>query len=168
MDTGAKSNRPPRPPPKPTGPELEAWVQLAHTYHRIIRRLEQALDAHGLSLPQFEVLAHLHFDGAITQNELAQRLLVTKGNVCGLIDRLEAAGLVERTADPDDRRANRLRLTERGASVLSEALPPHLALVKEMMGRLPARDLQTLHSLLDRVAGPAGPGQGGCPGGGRP
>src|SRR6266513_1129296 len=95
-----------------------------------------ALDAHGLSLPQFEVLAHLHFDGAITQNELAQRLLVTKGNVCGLIDRMEAAGLVGRTVDPDDRRVNRLRLTGRGTAILSEALPPHLALVKEMMGRL--------------------------------
>ena len=95
-------------------------MQLVRAYQLIMRRLEQALDCHGLSLPQFEVLAHLHFDGAITQNELAHRLLVTKGNVCGLIDRMEAAGLVERTADPADRRANRLRLTLRGTSVLSE------------------------------------------------
>ena len=151
MAASAKINRPPRSPPKPTGPELDAWVQLVHAYHRIIRRLEQALDAHGLSLPQFEVLAHLHFDGAITQNELAQRLLVTKGNVCGLLDRLEAAGLVERTADPDDRRANRLRLTGRGTALLSEAMPPHLALVKDMMGRLRPAELHTLHSLLERL-----------------
>jgi DNA-binding MarR family transcriptional regulator len=164
MDAGAKSNRPPLKPAKPTGPELDAWVQLVRAYQLIMRRLEQALDAHGLSLPQFEVLAHLHFDGAITQNELAQRLLVTKGNVCGMIDRMEAAGLVGRTVDPDDRRANRLRLTGRGTAVLTEALPPHLALVKEMMGRLRMAELDTLHGLLERLD-PGGEGRGpvrGC------
>ncbi len=152
---GGKVNRDPRnPPAKPAGPEVDAWVQLVGAYHRVLRRLEQALDPHGLSLAQFEVLAHLHFDGAITQNELAQRLLVTKGNVVGLLDRMGAAGLVERKADPADRRANRLVLTPRGEAVLAEALPPHLALVKEMMGRLTAPELQTLHDLLARLAGP--------------
>jgi DNA-binding MarR family transcriptional regulator len=157
MDAGAKSNRPtrkPAKPAKPAGPEINAWVQLVRAYQLIIRRLEQALDAHGVSLPQFEVLAHLYFDGAITQNELAQRLLVTKGNVCGLIDRMGAAGLVERTVDPDDRRANRLRVTARGTAVLSEALPPHLTLIKEMMGRLRTTELHTLQSLLERLNPP--------------
>lgn len=157
MNAGAKSNR--RMATKPTGPEVEAWVQLVHAYHHIIRRLEHALDEHKLSLPQFEVLANLHFDGAITQNELAQRLLVTKGNVCGLIDRMEAAGLVGRTADPADRRANRLRLTAHGKSMLSEALPPHLALVKEMMAPLRTTELHALRELLQRLD-PAGDGQG--------
>jgi DNA-binding MarR family transcriptional regulator len=154
MDTGAKSNRPPRFAPKPTGPEVDAWVGLVHAYHHVMRRLEQALDDHGLSLPQFEALAHLHFDGAITQNDLARRLLTTKGNVCGLLDRLEAAELVERTTDPADRRVNRLRLTARGSAVLSGALPPHLQLVKEMMGRLRPAELHTLSGLLDRLTPP--------------
>jgi DNA-binding MarR family transcriptional regulator len=151
MHSGAKSNRPPRTPAKPAGPEVDAWVQLVRAYQLIMRRLEQALDAHGLSLPQFEVLAHLHFDGAITQNELAQRLLVTKGNVCGLIDRMETAGLVGRTTDPTDRRANRLRLTAEGTTLLSQALPPHLTLVKEMMGQLRPAELHTLRDLLQRL-----------------
>jgi MarR family transcriptional regulator, organic hydroperoxide resistance regulator len=148
METGAKCNRTPE---RPAGPEIDAWVQLVRAYQLIMRRLEQALDSHGLSLPQFEVLAHLHFDGAITQNELAQRLLVTKGNVCGLIDRMETAGLVERTVDPADRRANRLRLTTSGTAALSEALPPHLVLVKETMGRLRTGELTSLRDLLERL-----------------
>jgi DNA-binding MarR family transcriptional regulator len=157
MDSERKSNRNASAcPATPSGPEKDAWVALVHAYHRIIRRLEQALDAHGLSLAQFEALAHLHFDGAITQNELAQRLLVTKGNVCGLIDRLEAASLVERKADPADRRANRLVLTKRGAALLTEALPPHLELVKETMGRLSADELRTLDGLLGRLGDDAG------------
>ncbi|HEY1377584.1 MAG TPA: MarR family transcriptional regulator [Gemmataceae bacterium] len=155
MTLERKVNRAPQTPPaKPEGPELDAWVLLVAAYHRIIRRLEQALDGHGLSLAQFEVLAHLHFDGAITQNELAQRLLVTKGNVCGLLDRMGAAGLVERKADPEDRRANRLVLTPRGTALLTDALPPHLALIRETMGQLSAEELQTLHGLLARLAGP--------------
>src|SRR4051794_22697951 len=122
MEPCAKSNQSDK-LVKPSGPDVDAWVQLVHTYHMLIRRLEQALDTHGLSLPQFEVLAHLQFDGAITQNELAHRLLVTKGNVCGLIDRMESAGLVERTTDPSDRRANRLRLTDAGMMLFSQSMP---------------------------------------------
>jgi DNA-binding MarR family transcriptional regulator len=123
-------------PDVPDRPEVRAWVQLVRTYQRIVRRLEQALDDHGLSLAQFEVLAHVHFESGISQSELAQRLLVTKGNVCGLIDRLGAAGLVLRKADPDDRRANRLFLTARGTALLAATLPTHLAIVQEMLGGL--------------------------------
>src|SRR4051812_16506191 len=158
MHPSAKSNRPSRKPTKTTSPAVETWVQMVRVYQRIMRRLDHALDGHGLSMSQFEVLAHLHFDGSLTQNELAQRLLVTKGNVCGLIDRMEAAVLVERTADPADRRANRLLLTHRGATALADALPPHLALVKEMMGALKVGELRTLHDLLARLAGPADDG----------
>src|SRR5436305_988410 len=46
-------------PAKPAGPELDAWVGVVHVYHRVLRRLEQALDAHGLSLPQLAALACL-------------------------------------------------------------------------------------------------------------
>src|SRR4051794_9219789 len=94
--------------------EFQAWVRLVHAYHRIARRLEQALDAQSLTLAQFEVLARLHFDGAITQSQLARRLLVTKGNICGLLDRMAAADLVTRKADPKDRRANHLHMTPHG------------------------------------------------------
>jgi DNA-binding MarR family transcriptional regulator len=131
--------------------EVRTWVQLVHVYHRLVRRLEQALDDRGLTLAQFEVLARLEFDGAITQNDLAQRLLVSKGNVCGLIDRLEASGLVERKADPADRRANRLFLTDAGRSLLRAALPGHFALIREAFTGFKPGELDTLHDLLERV-----------------
>jgi MarR family transcriptional regulator, organic hydroperoxide resistance regulator len=139
-------------PAAPDGPEVRAWVQLVRAYQRIARRLEQALDDHGLSLAQFEVLAHVHFAAGISQSELAQCLLVTKGNICGLIDRLGAAGLVVRKADPDDRRANRLFLTPKGTALLSETLPTHLVIIQEMLGGLKGSELQSLHDLLERLA----------------
>lgn len=139
----------------PSGADIDAWVQLAHAYHRIARRLEHALIPHRLSLAQFEVLARLHFDGAINQNELAQRLLVTKGNVCGLIDRMESAGLVERQSDPLDRRANRLVLTDRGASILAKSLPDHLAIIQELLGVLSTSQLRQLCELAQKLSDPA-------------
>jgi MarR family transcriptional regulator, organic hydroperoxide resistance regulator len=132
-------------------PAVRAWAQLARTYNRFERRLEQALDAHGLSLPQFEVLARLHFDDGMTQNELAGQLLVSKGNVCGLVGRLEAAGLIDRRPDPDDRRANRLSLTALGRRAFAAAFPEHLALVKELMSALEVRQLQHLSELLNQL-----------------
>jgi len=145
-----KPNQPP--PAELDGPEVRTWVQLVRAYQTVARQLERALDLHGLSLAQFEVLAHVHFSSGIIQSELAQCLLVSKGNVCGLIDRLAAAGLVDRRADPDDRRANRLFLTPRGSALLAETLPTHLAIIQEILGGLRGPELQALQSLLGRLA----------------
>lgn len=127
---------------------VQAWVYLAHAYHRIVRRLEQVLDEHDLTLAQFEVLARLHFDGAISQNELAQRLLVTKGNICGLIDRLTAAKLVTRKTDPDDRRANQLHMTTLGRQKFAASFPRHIELIQELMGEVPEENLLVLKNHL--------------------
>jgi DNA-binding MarR family transcriptional regulator len=137
--------------PDPEELELRTWVQLAHTFTRMARRLEQGLEAQGLSLPQFDILATLFRDEGITQQELAARLLVTKGNVCGMIDRMETGGWVERRPDPGDRRANRLFLTRRGRALLGRVLPEHFAAVKEMMGVLATPELQSLYLFLDRL-----------------
>lgn len=155
MPSGVKSNRGCKdrlPAGPPTGPDVDAWVQLAHAYHRIARRLEQALVPHCLSLAQFEVLARLQFDGPMNQNDLAQRLLVTKGNVCGLIDRLETAGFVERRTDPADRRANRLLVTERGLALLAASLPDHLAIIQNLLSGLTGPEQLTLYSLAKRIS----------------
>jgi DNA-binding MarR family transcriptional regulator len=115
------------------------------------RHLEQTLEGHGLSLPQFDVLATLGRDEGITQQELAERLLVTKGNVCGMIDRMELGGWVERRPDPQDRRAKRLFLTRRGRGLLAAAFPAQLAVVKQMMSVLEPGELQALYQALDRL-----------------
>ena len=76
--------------------------------------MSDGLAAHGMTLAQYDVLMTLCHGNGITQQELAERLLVTKANVVGLIDRVSAAGWVERRPDPEDRRVNRLYLTEAG------------------------------------------------------
>jgi DNA-binding MarR family transcriptional regulator len=129
---------------------------MVRTLDRMERRLEQALDQHGLSIAQFDILATLGFEQGITQQELAERLLVTKGNVCGMIDRMEASGWVERRSDPDDRRANRVFLTRRGKALLAQAAPGQHSLLKEIMSTLDHRELQCLYQYLDRLDEAAG------------
>lgn len=128
---------------------LRTWVQLARVYQRLSGRVEQSLARHGLTAPQFDVLATLAAGEGITQRELAERLLVTKGNVVGLLNRLEALGWVERRADPADKRANRLYLTRAGRGVCGRVMPEQVELVRAMLGPLSDADARTLRRLLE-------------------
>jgi MarR family transcriptional regulator, organic hydroperoxide resistance regulator len=135
----------------PRGWESKVVTTLLRFHDRLERRMAEGLGAHGLTLPQFDVLATLWHGEGITQQELAERLLVTKGNVVGLIDRVSAAGWVERRPDPEDRRANRLHLTDVGRKLLAEAWPCQIALVRKVFGTLTDGELRLMHELLERL-----------------
>ena len=130
---------------------IRTFVQMFRAFHRMSRRLEGLLDRRGLSLAQFDLLATLGFGEGITQQELAERLLVTKGNVCGLLDRASAAGFVERRTDPADRRANRLYLTPKGREILEATMPEHHKAVNQMLAFLKDDDLELLHRVFQRI-----------------
>jgi MarR family transcriptional regulator, organic hydroperoxide resistance regulator len=136
---------------RPEELETRTWIQFVRTFKGMERRIEQVLERHGLSIAQFDILATLAFEQDITQQELAERLLVTKGNICGMIDRMEANGWVERRPDALDRRANRLFLTRQGKTRLGETVPDEQALVKEIMSALEPVELQNFFQFLDRL-----------------
>jgi DNA-binding MarR family transcriptional regulator len=115
--------------------------------------MSEDLSAHGTTLAQYDVLITLCHGDGITQQELAERLLVTKANVVGLIDRVSAAGWVERRPDPEDRRVNRLYLTDAGRKLAGEAQPGQYALVKKIFGRLTEAELRQMHALVGRLDG---------------
>ena len=130
---------------------LMAWIQMARAHAKMVRRLEQLLDRHGLTLPQFDVLATLSVGEDITQQELAGRLLVTKGNVCGVLDRMEKSGWVERRADARDRRSNRLFVTAKGRRLLEKVLPEHVAMIARATNDVPVAELQRLYQVLEKL-----------------
>lgn len=121
---------------------------MVRTVSLIQRRIVAALAAHGVTVPQFDVLATLRFSEGVTQQELAERLLVTKGNVCGVLDRLERLGWVQRRPDPSDGRVNRLYLTPAGRQQVGVLLPEHDALVIDAMRSLPAAEVTSLRRML--------------------
>jgi MarR family transcriptional regulator, organic hydroperoxide resistance regulator len=135
----------------PRGWEARVATTFLRFHSRLERRMADSFGLHGLTLPQFDVLATLWHGEGITQQELAERLLVTKGNVVGIIDRTSAAGWLERRPDPEDRRANRLYLTDAGRKLLAEAFPCQAAFVKKIFGTLTEGELRLMHELLERL-----------------
>ena len=136
----------------PADAKRQAWLELVRAFHLIYRQVTTAITAHDVTMPQFDVLATLRFSEGVTQQELAERLLVTKGNVCGVLDRLERLGWVERRPDPDDRRANRIFLTSAGRRKIASAVPAHDEIVLGAMESLGGADVKALRGALQRLA----------------
>ena len=106
---------------------------------------------HGLNLPRLEVLLCLSDGEGISQQELSERLLVTKGNVCMTLQAMEAEGLVERRADTADQRTNRLYMTNTGRQRLVKTKPERVAQMAKTLGGLSPDEYRTLRQLLGRI-----------------
>ena len=133
--------------------DVKVVVAFFNFHNRLERCLSDRLSAHGMTLAQYDVLMTLCHGNGITQQELAERLLVTKANVVGLIDRVSAAGWVERRPDPEDRRVNRIHLTEAGRKLAAEAQPGQQALIQRLFEGLAEPELRQMHGLLVRLNG---------------
>ncbi len=128
-----------------------AWMRMMRVHAKIQRRESAHLSGYDLTLPQFDVLAQLQGGEGISQQTLADRLLVSKGNVCGLLDRMAANGLIERRGSPEDRRVNLLFLTDEGKELIGELLPKHGAMIMQLMNALTVEEQQQLHTLLRKL-----------------
>lgn len=87
---------------------------LSKGYQRAWALLREEIEMYDLTPPQFGLLAFLWQQDGLTQVELSEKGQIDRTTIGGLIDRLEKAGLVERRAHPQDRRAYKIHLTERG------------------------------------------------------
>jgi len=101
-------------------PERSVGFLITDVSHLLRRNFNRRAQALGLSQAQWRALAHLSRDEGLKQSALAERLEIQPITLTRLIDRMEAAGWVERRPDPTDRRAMRLYLTARAQPVLSE------------------------------------------------
>jgi DNA-binding MarR family transcriptional regulator len=114
--------------------EMSAWHALIRAHSRIIRRLEAELEAeHGLSLPAYEVLAHLSMAPGqrLRMSELAQHAVLTPSGLTRLVDKLAGEGLVSRDRCSEDARVVYAVLTPLGLRRLETAYPTHLRGVRE-------------------------------------
>ena len=129
------------------------WVALARAYRLAYRRHSRALAPHGLTVSQFDLLATLYRSPpeGLRMGQISGRLLVTEGNVTGLVDRLEAAGMVERRPDPADRRAFRVRLTPAGHALAGAAIPTVEAELERVFAALPPEEMRRAQRVLRRA-----------------
>lgn len=134
--------------PPETADPLRVYFRFVRLHRRVFAAIAGELKRIGLSIPQFDLVSTLTEREGLTQQELAQRLYVTKGNVSGLVDRLVEAGLVERRAILGDRRSHALHLTESGRALAERGIAMQQDYVRRTLGRLPARDLAELERIV--------------------
>lgn len=127
------------------GRAVPTWLRLARVFAKIDHASVEQLRSFGLSVAQFDVLAHVGSAEGTTQQELADHLLVTKGNVTQLVDRMEHCGLLTRRQEG---RTNRLFLTESGQRLFAEVVPAHEAQIARQFAALSPEELATLQRLL--------------------
>jgi len=99
-------------------PNLRLWLRLLTCANMIETEVRSRLRAeYDVTLPRFDLMAQLEKspDG-LTMSELSRRLMVSNGNITGIVDRLVAEKLITRTPNPNDRRAQFVRLTRGGTN----------------------------------------------------
>lgn len=105
----------------------------------------------GLRPRHFVALTVLRDQGAMPQQELAERLHVDRTNLVGLLNALEQDGLVARTRSPEDRRRHLVELTAAGAGKLADAERAVADAEDEVLGGLDADEREQLYLLLQRA-----------------
>jgi MarR family transcriptional regulator, transcriptional regulator for hemolysin len=138
-----------------TQPSLDrSFGFLLHDIARLLRkRYEQRARPLGLTRAQWQVLAHLQRHEGINQSGLAELLEIEPITIARLIDRMEEAGLVDRRANPADRRANRLFLTERAKPMLERGRVLGDEVRVEAFVGFDAAERESLIDMLLRVRG---------------
>jgi len=140
-------------------PHREAWIAIAHTHAAVTGRLQEALTAAELPpLPWFEVLATLNGapEQRLKMGDLAEALVITRGGLTKLVDRLIKAGLLKRTFCETDRRVSYATLLPAGVELLEEMRPVvrgELALA--FSANLTVEQAEELRVTLDRIRGSA-------------
>jgi DNA-binding MarR family transcriptional regulator len=105
-----------------------------------------------ITLPRFDLMAQLERQPeGLRMGEISRRMMVTGGNVTGIVAQLEREELVARVIDPLDGRAFVVRLTPAGRTAFAEMAAVHEGWVAELFRDIPAADKTTMIALLDKM-----------------
>jgi MarR family transcriptional regulator, transcriptional regulator for hemolysin len=140
-------------------PEQEPiGLHLARVAKAASRAFDDALVAAGGSLPQWLVLVELKGGTHGTQRTIAQAIGVEGPTLTHHLNKMEAAGLVTRQRDPENRRVHRVALTDAGEARFASLLETVIAFDQRLRGGLADKEVNALHELLDRVSANVTPG----------
>lgn len=133
--------------------ELRLWLRLLTcttlVETEIRRRLREQFD---VTLPRFDLMAQLQrAPQGMTLGEMSKRMMVSNGNVTGLVERLVESGHLEREALATDRRVQVVRLAESGRKDFEVMASAHEAWVAELFERLEPQEIEDLLRLLGKV-----------------
>ncbi|HWH28972.1 MAG TPA: MarR family transcriptional regulator [Mycobacteriales bacterium] len=133
---------------------ITTFGRLVEVHSSLGQQLGRALEQQcGISHSMFEVLLRISRadGGQVSMGALAQQVALTTGGITRLVDRMIAAGLVERVPCPTDRRVSYASLTRAGKATLSQAAAVHAANLRQAFAGFTARELRALDEMLDRL-----------------
>lgn len=124
---------------------------LAKAYQRGFGLFKEELDRYDLTPPQFSLLSFLWIEDGLSQTSLSQKTQVDRTTIGGLIDRLEKLGLVQRLPTPEDRRAHRICLTEKGRGLEQELCAIAGQVTEKFLAPLGVEERDTLRETLKKL-----------------
>jgi DNA-binding MarR family transcriptional regulator len=132
---------------------LRVWLRLLSCTTLIENLISSRLRGEfDTTLPRFDVMAQLaRFPDGLLMSDLSQRLMVSNGNITGIIDNLERDGFVERILLPEDRRARKVRLTDKGRVAFDQMAVTHESWVNDWLSSLSGEEQQVLYTLLGKI-----------------
>ena len=130
---------------------LNAFIKLVRAAQSVSGRVESHFSDIGLTVSQFGALESLYHLGPLNQKALAKKILKSTGNITMVVDNLEKRGLAERVRDEHDRRHYSVRITPKGAALISSFFPGHVARIVSEMGALTRSEQEELDRLCKKV-----------------
>ncbi len=132
---------------------LRLWLRMLACENAIENELRTRLrDIFGVTLPQFDALAELeHAARPLTMSELSEELMVSNGNITGVVDRLVRDGYVRREPSATDRRVQFISLTEEGTRRFIDMARLHESWVTELLSQVSPRDVELLTRVLKKI-----------------
>jgi DNA-binding MarR family transcriptional regulator len=151
----ATKTRPRGAAPSLSKQRLRLWLRLLRATRAIEAELRERLRVQfSLTLPQFDVMAALvRKPEGITMTELSRMLIVSNGNVTGIVDRLVADRLVARQSAPNDRRSYLVRLTPKGQTQFAAVARAHEQWIDKMLSEFDDAEAGAIIQYLDGLAG---------------
>jgi len=143
-------------PADPTRPLRSVGFTISSTGYAIARRFAALLAPLGLEPRDFALLRTLAETPGLTQQAIAERMGVAPSRMVAFIDSLQSRGLVERRANPEDRRAHALHLTPAGERLLGRGFELAIGHERDLVGDLSADEREQLLELLARVGARVG------------
>jgi DNA-binding MarR family transcriptional regulator len=133
-------------------PRFRNWIAVARVHQLWKKVFGEALAPLGIQVAHYDVLANIaHYPG-LTQQALAEKLLVGRSTMSMLLPELERRGVIERRSDDADRRVRRLWLTDEGAALTDRAMAIHVARLEDMMTVLSDAECDSIGEMMRRIA----------------
>ena len=133
--------------------KLSLWIRIASNSNIIEKEVRNLFRSEfGVTLPRFDLMSTLYREtGGLTMGELSKRMLVSNGNVTGIVERLQKEGLVKRWVLPTDRRIYSVGLTPKGRTEFKIMADRHKEWIGDILSGVDEEDLAPAIQMMDRM-----------------